>query len=179
MPDDKLVLHPVNARAILQDPAQLVDGLRKAGLVGAGFSHVGELHYRSGPRFNELVCFRSGTPAAGTCHVSIMETTERPTFLGASNAQPPECPRCRTKIADWRRQLTEWQNEGQRNPWSCPGCAARIAVKDLVWGTTGGIARYSVDLWNVAPEQAAPSPELLALLERETLETWRYFYYRF
>jgi len=180
MPDDKLVLHPVNARAILQDPAQLVEGLRKAGLVGPGFSHVGELHYRAGPRFRELVSFRSATPAdVGAYHVSVLETTERPTFLGASNALPPECPRCGSKIADWRKQLTVWQNEGQRHPWSCAGCAGKVPVKDLRWGTTGGIGRFSVDLWNVAPDEAAPTPELLALLEHETLETWRYFFYRF
>ena len=65
MADNKLVLHPVNPRAILQDPAQLLDSLRGIGLIGAGFSHFGELHYKAGPRFTELVVFREAPAAPG------------------------------------------------------------------------------------------------------------------
>ena len=180
MPDNKLVLHPVNPRAILQDPPLLLEGLRKAGLVGTAFSHVGELHYRAGPRFGELVAFRSTSPVdLSGYHVSLIETTEEPTFLGASNTQPPECPHCQAKVTDWRRQLLAWQQARERYLWSCPGCARKIDFKELVWGNTGGIGRYSLDLWNIGQDEAVPSPELMALLQDETLESWRYFYYRF
>jgi hypothetical protein len=54
-----------------------------------------------------------------------------------------------------------------------------MEVQDLVWGSTGGIARYSLDVWGIPEGDAVPSPELLALLERETFEAWRHFYYRF
>jgi hypothetical protein len=51
-------------------------------------------------------------------------------------------------------------------------------VQKLDWAHTGGIARYSLDLWGIRQGAAAPSAELLALLERVTLEKWNYFYYR-
>jgi len=180
LPDNKLVLHPVNPRAILQDPPLLLEALRKAGLVGAAFSHVGELHYRAGPRFGALVAFRSTTPGdLSGFHVALLETTEEPTFLGASNTQPPECRHCQAKLADWRTQLLAWQKARQRYLWSCPGCAKKFDFKELAWGATGGIGRYSLDLWNIGQDEAVPSAELLALLRDETLESWRYFYYRF
>jgi hypothetical protein len=180
MSDEKLVLHPASLRAILQDPPALMDALRAAGFVGAGFSHVGDLHYKAGPRFQEWVTFRAGVavdPAAH--HMSLLETTPEPVFLGASNAQPPVCPDCQTRLADWKAQLLAWQTAKRPFQWSCGKCGKKMEVQDIVWGTTGGIARYSLDVWGVHEGDAVPSPELLALLETETFEPWRYFYYRF
>lgn len=184
MADNKLILHPVNPRAILQDPALLLDSLRRIGLVGGGFSHVGELHYKAGPRFAELIVFKAApsTPGGGDpaqCHVSLLETTVAPGFLGAANAKPPLCPACQGPLSDWKAQLLTWQAEKQRYLWSCPKCRGKAPVEHLDWGTTGGVARYAVEVWGIAENQAAPSEELLALLQQETFEAWRYFYYRF
>ena len=184
MADNKLVLHPVNPRAILQDPAQLLDSLRGIGLIGAGFSHFGELHYKAGPRFTELVVFREAPAAPGStdpalCHVSLLETTTDPAFLGAANAQPPLCPGCQRPLADWKAQLLTWQAEKQRYLWVCQKCGGKSPVERLDWGLTGGIARYSLDVWGVLENQAVPSEELLGFLQQETFEAWRYFCYRF
>jgi hypothetical protein len=181
--DSKLVLHPVDPAAILQDPEALLLSLRGLGLVGASFSHIGELHYRAGARFAELVLFGNTSAAlrATSCHVSLLETTNQPVFLGASNAQAPGCPNCQAALPDWKKQLLEWQAAqaaGQRYAWSCK-CGRRAPVQDLVWGDTGGVARYSLDIWNVAPAEAVPSKELLAHLETEVFTRWRHFYYRF
>ncbi len=184
MSDQKLVLHPANPWAILQDPPALVDSLRGLGLVGAGFSHEGDLHYRPGPRFAELVAFKATAPGAAPedparCHVSLLETSVAPLFLGASNSQGPVCTACGGRLVDWRKQLVAWQSAPQKYLWDCPKCHRRLALAQLDWGTTGGIARYSLDVWGVAEGAAAPSPELLAFLGRETAEPWRFFYYRF
>ena len=180
MPDEKLVLHPVDVRAILQDPPALLDALRGVGFIGPGFSHVGELHYRAGPRFADLVVFRAGAPADATSHhVSLLETTAQPTFLGAANAQPPQCPACQGRLLDWKGQLLAWQTAQRPYSWSCRQCGKSAEVQDLVWDHTGGLARYSLDVWGVHEGDASPSAELLALLERETFVPWRYFYYRF
>ena len=53
MSDNKLILHPMNPWAILQDPPQLVDALRGLGFVAAAFNYYGDLHYRAGPRFRQ------------------------------------------------------------------------------------------------------------------------------
>jgi hypothetical protein len=178
--DEKLVLHPLDLRAILQDPPALVDALRAEGFVGAGFSHVGDLHYRAGPRFGELVTFRAGAPPdLAPHHVSLLETSTQPVFLGAANAQPPHCAGCQTKLADWKTQLLAWQTAQRPFKWSCAKCGRSMEVQDLVWGHTGGIARYSVDVWGIGEGDAVPSAELMALLEAQTFVGWRYFYYRF
>ena len=182
MSDTKLVLHPKNPWAILQDPDALLETLRGNGLIAGAFSHVGELHYRAGQRFKELLVFREGAPPdAGPAgyHVSLLETTDDPNFLGASNTQPPVCPGCQGKLADWTAQLGEWQLNKRRYQWTCAVCGRRSAVDELDWGPTGGVARYSLDLWNVQQGAAVPSLELLSCLERATFESWRYFYYRF
>jgi hypothetical protein len=53
-----------------------------------------------------------------------------------------------------------------------------VEVQHLDWAHTGGIARYSLDVWGVRQGTARPSDELLALLKRVTFEEWNYFYYR-
>ena len=181
MADHKLVLHPVNPRAILQDPALLLASLRRIGLMGAAFSHLGDLHYKPGPRFRELIVFKTplSTSDPAACHLSLLETAADPTFLGAGNAQPPLCPACQGPLSDWKAQLLTWQAEHQRYLWSCPKCKGKAPVERLDWGATGGVARYSVDVWGIPEKQAAPSEELLGFLQQETFEAWRYFYYRF
>jgi hypothetical protein len=180
--DIKLVLHPRNPQAILQDPPEFMDALRRLGLVGTAFSHVGELHYKDGPRLRELLVFSPALAAefdASQYHFFLLETTNEPAFLGASNAQPPSCPGCAVLLPDWKKQLSEWQADRKGYVWSCPRCGRRFPVGRVAWGTTGGVARYSLDVWGVPEDGAVPSEELLAALERESGEAWRHFYYRF
>jgi hypothetical protein len=115
----------------------------------------------------------------GGYHVSLLETTNDPSFLGASNTQPPVCPGCESGLADWTAQLGEWHLNKRRYLWACSKCGRRSPVEELDWGATGGVARYSLDLWNIQQNEAAPSMELMSCLERATFESWRYFYYRF
>jgi len=178
--DNKLVLHPVDLWAILQDPPALLDSLRGLGLIGGAFSYIGELHYRAGARLGELLVFKGELPAGpNAIHFSLLETTDVPMFLGASNSKPPTCPGCQNPLADWRKQLIEWQAAPQRQAWTCGKCGRRAPVQALIWGDTGGFARYALDAWNVQPGEATPSPELLAHLAREMCTPWRHFYYRF
>ena len=179
MPEEKLVLHPSNPWAILHDPSLLLDALRSAGLIGVSVPFYGEIHYAAGPRFHELVLFRKLAVAeAPQLHVSLSETAEAPEFLGASRTRPPLCPRCRSYVPDWMAQLQTWRHEGRHLPWNCSRCGRGADIQELDWAHTGGVARYSLELWGVPHGAAVPAPELLALLERATLERWSYFYYR-
>ncbi len=179
MPDEKLVLHPSNPWAILHDPSLLLDALRSGGLIGGSVPWYGEIHYAMGPRFHELVLFKKLAPSdVSQVHVSLSETAESPEFLGASQTRPPLCPRCRAFVPDWMAQLQALRHEGRRRPWSCSRCGQGADIGELDWAHTGGVARYSLDLWGIHHGAAVPSPELLNLLERTTLERWNYFYYR-
>jgi hypothetical protein len=181
MAENKLVLHAVDPWSILQDPALLLDGLRARGLIGAAFSHFGELHYKAGPSFRELVSFRSVGAGAGfesSFHVSLLETQADPTFLGGANVQPPRCFGCPGRITDWRAQLAEWQADRHQYGWTCRGCGRRIPTEKLDWLRSGGIARYALDIWGIRENEAVPSPELLDALQAATTQAWTYFYYR-
>ena len=181
MSDHKLILHPLNPWAILQDPPQLIEALRSLGFVAAGFNYYGDLHFRPGPRFRELVLFRAAETAPPTPdghHVGLVETTARPTFLGAANAQGPVCPACSARVANWKEQLVLWQTERKPYVWRCPKCSQTLAIETMEWGPTGGVARYSMEVCGIQEGSAEPSPELLSFLQAETLERWRYFYYR-
>jgi hypothetical protein len=176
---EKLVLHPLNSRAILHDPSTLVDGLLEKGLIGGSFDWDGEVHYAAGPRFRKLVLFkRTLERDLPEPHVSISETSEEPEFLGASHARPPRCPWCRGMFGDWRNQLRAWQKDRGRRYWTCTRCRRPVELERLDWDHTGGIARYSLDLWGIRQNAAVPADELLAFLEDATFERWRYFYYQ-
>jgi hypothetical protein len=180
MAESKIVLHPVNPWAILQDAPGLLESLRRIGLIGPVFSHIGEIHYRAGIRFTDLVTFRQDVaPEPASRHFSLLETTDEPAFLGAGNAHAPGCSGCGAKLTNWTDQLLEWHQARQRYSWSCGGCGKKMPVQELAWGATGGIARYSVDIWNVGEGEAVPSAALISHLETLTFEPWRYFYYRF
>jgi hypothetical protein len=181
MADHKLVLHPQNPRAILQDPPELLESLRQLRLIGPSFNHLGELHHRAGPRFLDLVLFKEGvTPPEGedACHVGLSETTEDPIFLGGGNAQAPSCPGCGHRFDRWREKLQEWRI-AQEVSWVCSSCGRQRKAHELDWGRRGGFARYALDVWNVKGDEAVPSAELLELLRVISYEDWTYFYYRF
>jgi hypothetical protein len=183
MADKKIVLHPANPWAILQDPALMIEFLQGLGLIGASFPRLGEPHYKPGPRFEELVLF--SVKAAGpdkpsaSCHVSLLETSTEPLFLGAGNLQPPLCPRCRAKFTNWSDHLLSWQKNKRQYLWECGNCGNKASAQELNWCRMAGIARYAIDLWEIGEGEAEPSPELLRALTQKTGENWRYFYYRF
>jgi hypothetical protein len=179
MSDNKLILHPLNPWAILQDPPHLAEALRGLGFLGAGFNYYGDLHYRPGPRFRELIVYRAPEKAPpDEAHVGIDETTATPTFLGAANAQGPVCAACQSRVGDWKEQLLAWRTARKPYVWHCPRCGQALAIEKMEWGPTGGIARYSLEVCGIAEGAAEPSPELLSFLQSETFEPWRYFYYR-
>jgi hypothetical protein len=178
--DNKMVLHPVDPWAILQDPSFLLDKLRELGLIGSSFNYLGELHHKEGPRFRELVAFKApgGPGRERDFHVALLETTADATFLGAANARAPQCPVCRSPFADWRTQLVEWQRDRHGYGWACRKCARMLEIQQLDWLGTGGVARYSLDIWGIHEGEALPSSELLRFLHRQTFKDWTYFYYR-
>ncbi len=180
MAENKIVLHPIDPWAILQDPYLLLDALRERGLIGASFSHFGELHYKAGPRFRELVSFKAAPSGPGQpdWNVSLLETMADPAFLGGANVQLPQCPGCQGRIADWRTQLSQWQLDRHHYAWVCPRCGRKLKVEQLEWLRSCGIARYALDLWGIREGEAVPSPELLEALRSLTAQTWTYFYYR-
>ena len=183
MSDHKLVLHPVNPSAILQDPPELLERLGQLRLIGPSFNHLGEVHHKPGPRFRELVVFKGGaapSPAGDgpVYHVALTPMTGEPVFLGGANAGAPLCPGCRARIEGWRKKLQEWQMTPSE-PWTCGKCGRRRRAHELEWDHRGGFARYALDIWNIHEDEAEPSAELLELLRVVTYEEWTHFYYRF
>ena len=180
MAESKIVLHPVDPWAILQDPFLLLDALREKGLIGAAFSHYGELRYKSGPRFPDLVAFKAPalTGPEPPHHVSVLETMTDASFLGGANVQPPQCPQCRERFADWRPRLVEWQADRRGYRWSCRKCGRSLRIEHLDWMRTGGVARYALDLWGIPEGAGEPTPELLEILQGVVAEPWTWFYYR-
>jgi hypothetical protein len=179
--DNKIVLHPIDPWSILQDPFLLLDVLREKGLIGTAFSHYGEVHYTAGPRFRELVAFKTPPPPPGpepAHHVSVLETMTDASFLGGVNVQLPQCPHCRARFADWRARLPEWQAARHRYAWVCRKCGRSLRIEQLDWMRTGGVARYALDLWGVREGEGEPTAELLEVLQGVVAEPWTWFYYR-
>jgi len=178
--ESKIVLHPVDPWSILQDPFLLLDALRQRGMIGAAFSHYGELHYKAGPRFGDLVALRTPPRPAPepVHHVSVLETMTEASFLGGANVQVPRCRHCRGPFPDWRARLPEWQADRHRYAWACRKCGRSMRIEQLDWMRTGGVARYALDVWGVGEGEGEPTPELLETLQGVVAEPWTWFYYR-
>jgi Zn ribbon nucleic-acid-binding protein len=181
-------LHTGRLLLVPQDPFHLSDlGLLTNGLVTAGF--VGSRlpgrpdGFAVGDNFLQLISFAgcsvqlSLSPADDSpfCHLRLVGPFPRPHFAYGGNTRPPRCPACRTPFLGWRDQISRWERDAIA-PVQCASCGTRSAPWELDWKNAAGFGRLFVQVEEVFPGEAAPTPALLQLLADISGTAWRYFY---
>ncbi|AGA89305.1 hypothetical protein Thimo_0446 [Thioflavicoccus mobilis 8321] len=174
----RLVLSPSDPDAA-PDPTQLRDGLTDAGLLGEPILSVPGA-YRVGPQFLVLITFAgcavhleteaTGDDARPFTHVRLTGPEPESRFRQGRNTRPPRCPRCRERLSDWRSRLQPG------SPLACPACGMVAPACAWDWRTQAGCGRLFVDIEEVFPGEALPTPGLMDTLAAISGHPWRYFY---
>jgi hypothetical protein len=171
-----------------QDPfhvpelCSLLAGLRASGFVGQPLA-MESLAYEAGPSFLQLVSFAGcsvqlNLSAKGDkpfCYVCLTGPYPAPRLLSGRNTRPPRCRQCRARIMEWG-EMRDRQDATRARTTHCAACGHLVPIRDLDWKQSAGFGRLFVQVEEVFPGEATPTPELMVLLARLTGGDWRYFY---
>jgi hypothetical protein len=195
MSDHKLVLHPIDPWTSLANQAALINELTALGLLGEQYEWFGETHYKPGADFLRLVEFSHNhtvvvmgdTPnglqevdcvdSREACHLHLSNVAPEPEFRGVANTLPPLCPSCHYEPEEPFEIVGKWYENKADFRWVCPHCKTSSALNEMNWRRSAGIARYTLDIWEVWQGEAIPSETLLHRLHSTTDTEWTYFYY--
>lgn len=179
MQDNRLVLYPRDAGYVLPADCDLPAVLRQLGLAGETLHWQGELHYRAGERFLDLVSFLGCSPAINIeptegdgefCHIAVA-SYDAPQLLAGSNTRVPRCPACKGELTGWHA----WK-PAPIQEHACPHCDATLRLVDLNWRRTAAVACVAVYIYGVHDSEAVPSDLLMTALSESTGQRWAYYY---
>jgi hypothetical protein len=177
----RLLLSPYDP-FLAPDRTHLTTTLADAGFLGVPLSGRASA-FLVGECFFQLVTFAGCsvrlelTPDGGTpfCHIRLSGPFERPKFVSGSNTRPPRCRNCRSPLKNWQKMLSSGNELGSA-PIPCPGCGRASPTWTYDCKENAGFARLFIQVEEVFPGEAAPTPGLLGLLEDSTGGKWRHFY---
>jgi hypothetical protein len=132
-----------------------------------------------GEQFLSLITFMGCSPFvrlepdspddAGHCHLTLVGPLPEPILRQGQNSRPPLCGNCRKPIPEWRHYKPE-------DALKCPRCGTANPADRLDWKHNTGIARLFIEIHNIFPGEAIPTPKLINALGSLTSSEWDYFF---
>ena len=194
MAANKLLLHPKDPDCHVAE-AELADGLRALGLIGAPVQLARQAFYPAGEHFLQLVTFLGCSPAieldppgdptqleaasasGSFCHVFLNDSPQA-CFRGDNNTPAPRCPHCREPLADWPAQRSAWRANPLAAQWACPTCGQSGDPAGLLFRNTAGVARSWVEMRGIYRSEAVATSALLDCLRELAGCDWKTIYLR-
>jgi len=167
---------------LLPEQAPLTATLSEAGFLGPPLEGRNE-GFAVGERFLQLVIFAgcsvrielSPMGEAPFCHIRFTGPFRRPVFLSGRNTRPPRCRNCRGRLRNWQAVLSDRDNAGP-GQITCPACGEASPPWGYDWKGQAGFGRLFLQIEEVFPGEATPTPALMGLLEASNGCKWRHFY---
>ena len=161
----------------------LVETLGARGLLGARLGEGPQAGFRIGSGFFSLLAFTGCAvtletePNGGApfCHIRLSTASEHPRPMVGRNTRPPRCPACRARLTDWRDREPDWRANRHAGV-TCPSCGETRPPWLWDWKHQGGFGRFFIQIEEVFPGEAMPTPALFDLLMRASGVGWRHFY---
>ncbi len=177
----RLILAPGDPQ-VCPDRDQLIRTLLEAGFI-AGPIADRECAFQVGAEFLDLITFVgcavsiATDPVTGSafCHVLISPATVVPRWCHGRNTRAPRCPGCRSRRADWQSHNAQWTLQPDDRV-ACPSCGQSHALWQWDWKQQAGFGRQLIEIEEVFPGEAVPTPELLNRLERASGCAWGFFF---
>lgn len=177
--------HP-DPRLDKEDPAAVsnLDAERIPGLIsGAIPNSEAAPSYAPGPDFLFLIAFtgcavsiKPISPEGPTyAQIRFPPPLSRPGLHQGRNTRPPRCPACRARLLDWS-VMRDVSSRLALASVPCPDCGVSTPPWRWDWKQQGGFARRVIEVEEVFPGEAVPSPALLDRLREAGGCAWRFFY---
>ncbi len=180
----RLVLTPEDPYLNPDDPQRILSLLHDIGFIAERLAGSAQ-RYHLGEHFLQLVTFMGcspnirlepGEPGEPFCHLVVDGPSEHPRLLQGKNTTPPRCAACRKRLERWPSLFETWRQQPDRQI-ACPHCGHLQTPATYDFRHSGGCGRLFLMVENIFPQEAIPSPELLAHLQSSTDDqAWRYFY---
>lgn len=167
---------------LLPEQAPLTAMLSEAGLLGTLLEGHNDA-FAVGKHFLQLVIFAgcsvrielSPIGEAPFCHIRFTGPFRRPIFLSGRNTRPPRCRSCRSRLRSWQAALPARDN-AQLAQIPCQACGKASPPWGYDWKGQAGFGRLFIQIEEVFPGEATPTPALMGLLEDSSGCKWRHFY---
>ena len=181
----KLVLYPVNTDYMPENWMNIKLSLAQAGFIGKSISLENESYY-VGDNFLKLITFLGCSPyiqiepeegaSDSFCCIVLSDLSNEICFRFLARDVTARCPKCRKNLDSWQNWLNQWKESSGSFVVECEHCSSRLSLFDLNWRHSAAFARCFIDIWNIYPQEAIPTEELLQKLSEATGEDWDYFF---
>jgi DNA-directed RNA polymerase subunit RPC12/RpoP len=181
----RMVLTPEDPYRLPEDLHAVIDELSGIGFIASplpGHSAA----FLLGENFMQWVTFMGCSPfirlepgddGEPFCHLVIDGPYERPRLLQGRNTAPPRCAACRKRIDIWHEVIGGRSREAADGLAVCPHCGHRQDPATYDWRQSAGCGRLFLQVENIFPQEAVPSPGLLERLGSASGGLpWRHFY---
>ena len=131
--------------------------------------------YLTGDRFMDHVTFLGCSPSIALspedgdnyCFIRIHEAGKIPVLYAGKNALAPYCPQCQQTKDDW--QACEQED-------FCEQCNLIERSESWRWRKQGALSPWVIEIMNIYPHEAVPSPMLLDQIKAVSGAPWSYAY---
>lgn len=181
--NSQLILKPEQLKQPSTTQDNLVEALLTIGFISESLPET--QHYFVGEHFFQLITFMGCSPNMALkpafegdsefCHIQFEGPYQHSQILTGKNTTAPRCPHCRTRLADWKTCLAEWQRMPTKE-FTCPKCQKMTQANLLEWKKTAGAGQLFIRVHNIFPGEAVPVDSLLKVLAETCNTPWRYFY---
>jgi len=137
--------------------------------------HERNSDYLTGDRFMELVTFLGCSPSIALspedgdnyCFIRVREAVKSPALYAGKNTPAPYCRYCQQEKSDW--QSCEQEDY-------CEQCNLMERLDNWRWRKHGALSRWVIEIMNIYPHEAVPSPILLDRIGDVSGVPWGYAY---
>ena len=181
----RLVLTPQDPYRLPADLDAVVARLTGIGFIAGPLPNTTDA-FRLGENFMQWVTFMGCSPFIRLepgdadepfCHLVIDGPYARPRLLQGRNTTPPRCESCRKRIDDWQAVMRRWAQEQADRSVACPHCGHAQDPAYYDWRQSAGCGRIFLQVENIFPQEAVPTPALLDQLRSASGDLpWRHFY---
>jgi len=181
----RLVLTPEDPYRLPVDLDAVAAGLTGIGFIAGPLPNTTDA-FRLGDNFMQWVTFMGCSPFIRLepgeadepfCHLVIDGPYVQPRLLQGRNTTPPRCGSCRKRIDDWQAVMRRWAQGDRERSVACPHCGQHQDPAYFDWRQSAGCGRIFLQVENIFPQEAVPTPALLDQLRSASGDIpWRYFY---
>ena len=170
----RLLLYAKSADFLIRSVDHLTGLLIDIDFIGDPCHGSGD-DYLTGDRFTDHVTFLGCSPSIALspqdgdnyCFIRIHEAGNVPVLYAGKNASAPYCPQCQQTKNDW--QVCEQED-------FCEQCNLIERAESWRWRKQGALSHWVIEIMNIYPHEAVPSPWLLDQIKAVSGVPWSYAY---